>query len=214
MPAVRSGRLKLRGRVRRGSRELSGRGTCNPGATHRRMIARANHFALAMGAEGSVDARSRSLPPAGASIPGPCPRHALRPARRCLCPESAKADFAPWLPRIHSPGRPNPVETDRSGKRTSPGTLASARGSSTGSIRIEPQRREWDSNPRGVATRRFSRPVHSTALPSLLGPQISTRWAIPSTADSLRVIIAMAVVISRAHDRRPTTRSEASARGP
>jgi hypothetical protein len=28
-------------------------------------------------------------------------------------------------------------------------------------------RREWDSNPRGLSACRFSRPVHSTALPSL-----------------------------------------------
>jgi hypothetical protein len=36
-----------------------------------------------------------------------------------------------------------------------------------GALRARGPRREWDSNPRGVATRRFSRPVHSTALPSL-----------------------------------------------
>jgi hypothetical protein len=33
--------------------------------------------------------------------------------------------------------------------------------------RREEWRREWDSNPRGLSACRFSRPVHSTALPSL-----------------------------------------------
>ena len=44
------------------------------------------------------------------------------------------------------------------------------------------ERRERDSNPRYLAVRRFSRPVHSTTLPSLQFSRMTIAWFLKASA--------------------------------